>query len=106
MAVRRRRNSHSSTTFAAFFTFLLFSFFTTTTLAHLGRTESGRLEEELRNEKRLGGPGSSPPSCRWKCGGCSPCKPVHVPVHPGVKFTMEYYPEAWRCKCGNKLFMP
>ncbi|XP_057789807.1 EPIDERMAL PATTERNING FACTOR-like protein 6 [Salvia miltiorrhiza] len=54
----------------------------------------------------LGGPGSSPPRCAWKCGGCMPCKPVHVPVPPGARVTTEYYPEAWRCKCGNKLYMP
>ncbi|KAL8549021.1 hypothetical protein ACS0TY_008051 [Phlomoides rotata] len=54
----------------------------------------------------LGGPGSSPPRCTYKCGGCTPCKPVHVVVPPGTRVTTEYYPEAWRCKCGNKLYMP
>ncbi|KAK4419836.1 EPIDERMAL PATTERNING FACTOR-like protein 6 [Sesamum alatum] len=52
----------------------------------------------------LGGLGSSPPRCTSKCGQCTPCKPVHVP--PGTPVTTEYYPEAWRCKCGNKLYMP
>ncbi|XP_057771555.1 EPIDERMAL PATTERNING FACTOR-like protein 4 [Salvia miltiorrhiza] len=56
--------------------------------------------------RRLGGPGSSPPSCRSKCGRCAPCTAVHVPIQPGMSVPMEYYPEAWRCKCGNKLFMP
>nr|5XKN_E Chain E, EPIDERMAL PATTERNING FACTOR-like protein 4 [Arabidopsis thaliana]5XKN_F Chain F, EPIDERMAL PATTERNING FACTOR-like protein 4 [Arabidopsis thaliana] len=51
-------------------------------------------------------PGSSPPTCRSKCGKCQPCKPVHVPIQPGLSMPLEYYPEAWRCKCGNKLFMP
>ncbi|XP_062104990.1 EPIDERMAL PATTERNING FACTOR-like protein 5 [Humulus lupulus] len=60
----------------------------------------------LEPEKRLAGPGSSPPTCRSKCGRCSPCKAVHVPIQPGLSFPLEYYPEAWRCKCGNKLFMP
>ncbi|EYU41442.1 hypothetical protein MIMGU_mgv11b0174041mg, partial [Erythranthe guttata] len=41
-----------------------------------------------------------------KCGRCSPCKAVHVPIQPGMSLPLEYYPEAWRCKCGNKLFMP
>eukprot|EP00253_Pinus_taeda_P017092 PITA_17092 len=59
-----------------------------------------------REERRLTGPGSSPPSCKSKCGRCVPCKPVHVPIQPGRKRTFEYYPEAWRCKCGNKLYMP
>ncbi|KAF8051846.1 hypothetical protein N665_1661s0007 [Sinapis alba] len=54
----------------------------------------------------LRGLGSSPPRCSSKCGRCTPCKPVHVPVPPGTPVTAEYYPEAWRCKCGNKLYMP
>ncbi|KAJ9167471.1 hypothetical protein P3X46_022122 [Hevea brasiliensis] len=54
----------------------------------------------------LSGPGSSPPRCTSKCDKCTPCKPVHVPVPPGTPVTTEYYPEAWRCKCGNKLYMP
>ncbi|KAG4989189.1 hypothetical protein JHK82_031520 [Glycine max] len=54
----------------------------------------------------LGGPGSSPPQCTSKCGKCTPCRPVHVTVPPGTPVTAEYYPEAWRCKCGNKLSMP
>ncbi|GMJ14856.1 CHALLAH, epidermis patterning factor (EPF1)-like 6 [Hibiscus trionum] len=54
----------------------------------------------------LSGPGSSPPLCVSKCGNCTPCKPVHVSVPPGTPVTEEYYPEAWRCKCGNKLYMP
>ncbi|KAI4307556.1 hypothetical protein L6164_030730 [Bauhinia variegata] len=56
--------------------------------------------------RMLGGPGSSPPRCTAKCGKCTPCRPVHVPVPPGTPVTAEYYPEAWRCKCGNKLYMP
>ncbi|KAI3781448.1 hypothetical protein L2E82_11463 [Cichorium intybus] len=56
--------------------------------------------------RMLSGLGSSPPRCAWKCGRCTPCKPIHVAVPPGRPVTMEYYPEAWRCKCGNKLYMP
>ncbi|KAK9137461.1 hypothetical protein Sjap_008055 [Stephania japonica] len=56
--------------------------------------------------RKLVGPGSAPPTCRSKCGKCGPCKAVHVPIQPGLSFPLEYYPEAWRCKCGNKLFMP
>ncbi|KAF8018736.1 hypothetical protein BT93_H3592 [Corymbia citriodora subsp. variegata] len=59
-----------------------------------------------RRELRTSGPGSSPPRCNSKCGKCTPCEPVHLPVPPGTPVTAEYYPEAWRCKCGNKLFMP
>ncbi|KAK3138482.1 hypothetical protein QOZ80_5AG0369490 [Eleusine coracana subsp. coracana] len=53
-----------------------------------------------------GGPGSHPPRCTAKCGSCNPCYPVHVSVPPGVLVTTEYYPEAWRCKCRNQLYMP
>ncbi|CAK9318670.1 unnamed protein product [Citrullus colocynthis] len=58
------------------------------------------------DKKILVGPGSSPPTCRFKCGKCWPCEPVHVPIQPGLSLPLEYYPEAWRCKCGNRLFMP
>ncbi|EYU23691.1 hypothetical protein ABFS82_14G019600 [Erythranthe guttata] len=62
--------------------------------------------ERVTTRRRLGGPGSWPPTCRSKCGWCAPCKPVHVAIQPGLSMPLEYYPEAWRCKCGNKLFMP
>ncbi|CAD6271817.1 unnamed protein product [Miscanthus lutarioriparius] len=67
------------------------------------------MEEELVYiGRRLlsGGLGSSPPRCTTKCGSCNPCYPVHVSVPPGVLVTTEYYPEAWRCKCRNQLYMP
>ncbi|XP_038905188.1 EPIDERMAL PATTERNING FACTOR-like protein 4 [Benincasa hispida] len=60
----------------------------------------------IGDRKSLVGPGSCPPTCRAKCGRCRPCEPVHVPIQPGLSVPLEYYPEAWRCKCGNKLFMP
>eukprot|EP00268_Persea_americana_P063605 TRINITY_DN8262_c0_g3_i1.p1 TRINITY_DN8262_c0_g3~~TRINITY_DN8262_c0_g3_i1.p1 ORF type:complete len:139 (+),score=11.60 TRINITY_DN8262_c0_g3_i1:180-596(+) len=70
-------------------------------------SESLQKQQMIRlSRRRLGGLGSSPPTCRSKCGRCWPCKPVHVPIQPGQKMPLEYYPEAWRCKCGNKLFMP
>lgn len=52
--------------------------------------------------------GSSPPTCQGKCGTCSPCNPIHVSIGSphGALTQQEYYPEVWRCKCGNKLFMP
>ncbi|XP_073272366.1 EPIDERMAL PATTERNING FACTOR-like protein 5 [Primulina huaijiensis] len=72
--------------------------------------ERKKIREEVADavttRRRLAGLGSSPPTCRSKCGWCSPCKPVHLPIHPGLFRPLEYYPEAWRCKCGNKLFMP
>ncbi|KAJ0979224.1 hypothetical protein J5N97_014698 [Dioscorea zingiberensis] len=56
--------------------------------------------------RRLGGPGSYPPRCAGKCGRCAPCLAVHVTVPPGTPTPAEYYPEAWRCKCGNRYYMP
>ncbi|XP_028768871.1 EPIDERMAL PATTERNING FACTOR-like protein 4 [Neltuma alba] len=69
----------------------------------VARDEGGRM---WLGRRILGGPGSAPPRCASKCGSCRPCRPVHVPVPPGTPVTAEYYPEAWRCKCGNKLYMP
>uniref|UniRef100_A0A7I4DXF1 Epidermal patterning factor-like protein n=1 Tax=Physcomitrium patens TaxID=3218 RepID=A0A7I4DXF1_PHYPA len=52
--------------------------------------------------------GSSPPTCLGKCGACIPCNPIHVSIGSphGALTQQEYYPEVWRCKCGNRLFMP
>ncbi|KAL3530966.1 hypothetical protein ACH5RR_010288 [Cinchona calisaya] len=71
-----------------------------------GRADLFHLQTSTGGRKLLGGPGSSPPRCISKCGRCTPCLPVHIPVPPGTPVTAEYYPEAWRCKCGNKLYMP
>ncbi|XP_057249240.1 EPIDERMAL PATTERNING FACTOR-like protein 4 [Beta vulgaris subsp. vulgaris] len=68
------------------------------------RTPSNAMEVPRR--RVLIGPGSWPPRCNSKCGSCTPCKAVHVPIQPGVSVPLEYYPEAWRCKCGNKMYMP
>ncbi|ESW15301.1 hypothetical protein PHAVU_007G061300 [Phaseolus vulgaris] len=116
--MRHHHHFHWLKTFTTF-TFLFFSSASAVTaltpqpsggaLNHLNREENQNgspVERLVAGEKRFGGPGSSPPSCRSKCGWCSPCIPVHVPVQPGLIIRLEYYPEAWRCKCGNKLFMP
>ncbi|KAJ3676491.1 hypothetical protein LUZ60_003903 [Juncus effusus] len=66
------------------------------------QVESG----DVAIRRKLIGPGSHPPRCMFKCGNCSPCRPVHVAVPPGSHVIMEYYPEAWRCMCGNRLYMP
>ncbi|KDP40229.1 hypothetical protein JCGZ_02227 [Jatropha curcas] len=107
---------HRLSTVLTAFTFLLFFSSSATTLSVLGNGFQKREEGEkgrglkafdrVLTQKRLSGPGSSPPTCRSKCGRCLPCKPVHVPIQPGLSMPLEYYPEAWRCKCGNKLFMP
>ncbi|KAL8481662.1 hypothetical protein ACS0TY_027970 [Phlomoides rotata] len=105
---RGRRRRHLTLSFATL-TFLLLS-----SVSALGFNPTRQLsggvrkmrEEVVESRRQLGGLGSSPPSCRSKCGRCGPCKPVHVPIQPGLSVPLEYYPEAWRCKCGNKLFMP
>ncbi|MBA0599949.1 hypothetical protein Gorai_006149, partial [Gossypium raimondii] len=105
MGVSHHHRQHT----AAALAFLLFA--SVITLSRFGsgfqeregskkRSGSGELDRFIA-QKRLSGPGSSPPSCRSKCGNCSPCKPVHVPIQPGFSMPLEYYPEAWRCKCGN-----
>ncbi|CAL0315971.1 unnamed protein product [Lupinus luteus] len=108
---------HFLTTFTTF-TFLFFSStsaFTTLTpqpsaqavnKQPLQRDDNKNGIVVVADEKRFGRPGSWPPSCRSKCGWCNPCHPVHVPVQLGLIIRLEYYPEAWRCKCGNKFFMP
>ncbi|KAG6529881.1 hypothetical protein ZIOFF_012096 [Zingiber officinale] len=50
--------------------------------------------------------GSSPPACLGRCGGCAPCRAVLVVIHPGSVPPENYYPQAWRCECHNKLFQP
>ncbi|XP_057772540.1 EPIDERMAL PATTERNING FACTOR-like protein 6 [Salvia miltiorrhiza] len=68
--------------------------------------ESYKIGANNSMARRIGGLGSSPPRCTSKCGGCTPCTPVHVPVPPGTPVTTEYYPEAWKCKCRNKFYIP
>ncbi|KAL6292063.1 hypothetical protein ACE6H2_000205 [Prunus campanulata] len=124
---RRRRHRHlyiRLSTLITAFTFLLFTSSALTSQTRLGgghhshHHQQQQQKQKQREEYQIGSSalervetqksrlGSSPPSCRSKCGRCSPCKAVHVPIQPGVSIPLEYYPEAWRCKCGNKLFMP
>lgn len=67
-------------------------------------TDDGNAAADPR--RRLVGPGSSPPTCRSRCGRCTPCRAVRVAIQPGIGTQWEYYPEVWRCKCGSKLYMP
>ncbi|XP_022875635.1 EPIDERMAL PATTERNING FACTOR-like protein 4 [Olea europaea var. sylvestris] len=107
---RRLKFTLSSTTMAAL-AFLLITSVSALSLNPTRQFTVGVRKEVIVEEggltrRRLGGPGSWPPTCRSKCGRCSPCKPVHVPIQPSLSIPLEYYPEAWRCKCGNNLFMP
>ncbi|XP_008224249.1 PREDICTED: EPIDERMAL PATTERNING FACTOR-like protein 5 [Prunus mume] len=120
---RHRRHHHHYirlSTLITAFTFLLFTSASSaiTSQTQLGGGHHSHQQQKQIEEYQIGSSalervetqksrlGSSPPSCRSKCGRCSPCKAVHVPIQPGVSIPLEYYPEAWRCKCGNKLFMP
>ncbi|XP_020104902.1 EPIDERMAL PATTERNING FACTOR-like protein 4 [Ananas comosus] len=125
MGVDLRRRSHLVSAAAAALVLFIFFFFGATfgIFSLEGKAREGvvanpspRVSEQdrwepsgdvaARRRRRLVGPGSSPPTCRARCGRCFPCRPVHVAIQPGRSFPLEYYPEAWRCKCGNKLFMP
>ncbi|KAJ8558037.1 hypothetical protein K7X08_004803 [Anisodus acutangulus] len=109
MSVLRHHHRPSLSIFATIttLTFLLLSSLAISALPLINTTRKLKLiERVVLNQQKLSGPGSSPPTCRFKCGRCSPCKPVRVSIQPGFTFTLEYYPQAWRCKCGNKLFMP
>eukprot|EP00249_Psilotum_nudum_P004447 c17969_g3_i1 orf=264-770(+) len=71
------------------------------------RTIQLDLTRDKSPRRKLSGPGSAPPTCISKCGSCTPCKPIRVPIQPGNSAGLtEYYPEAWRCQCGQKLYMP
>ncbi|KAF5752327.1 EPIDERMAL PATTERNING FACTOR-like protein 5 [Tripterygium wilfordii] len=112
----RRRWYYNHHRLLSAFTFLLFFTTSATALSKLGAGFREREKEErgsgsdpisrVLTQRRLGGPGSSPPTCRSKCGRCFPCMPVHAAIQPGFSMPLQYYPEAWRCKCGNELFMP
>ncbi|KAK7325107.1 hypothetical protein VNO77_29190 [Canavalia gladiata] len=55
--------------------------------------------------------GSSPPSCKHKCYGCTPCEAIQVPStssrrsHLGIQYA-NYEPESWKCKCGPSFYSP
>ncbi|CAO2821505.1 unnamed protein product [Amaranthus hypochondriacus] len=66
-------------------------------------TLSAESDQTTRRVIRLG---SWPPSCTSKCGNCRPCIAVQVAIQPGLTLPLEYYPEAWRCKCAHQLYMP
>ncbi|KAL5702198.1 hypothetical protein ACHQM5_027443 [Ranunculus cassubicifolius] len=100
--------SHRLSAITAFLLALLLfaSLVTSRSIGNGYMQEMKGIENIIVARRRMSRLGSAPPTCRSKCGRCLPCKPVHVPIQPGRSMTLEYYPEAWRCKCGNKLFMP
>ncbi|XP_074574919.1 uncharacterized protein LOC141831462 [Curcuma longa] len=74
------------------------------------RATAAVAEEGKRLRRKLMEPGSHPPRCVAKCGGCAPCRPLRVRVPPAAAAAAaaaaEYYPEVWRCECGGRYFMP
>ncbi|KAG6590330.1 EPIDERMAL PATTERNING FACTOR-like protein 6, partial [Cucurbita argyrosperma subsp. sororia] len=65
-----------------------------------------QIKELTLSRRGLSGLGSSPPNCDSKCGSCTPCTTVLVSVPPGPSGVGDDFPKVWRCKCGNKLYMP
>ncbi|XP_020704149.1 EPIDERMAL PATTERNING FACTOR-like protein 4 [Dendrobium catenatum] len=103
------RRSHGRSISAVLVCLLFFAMeigFCSAEIVHKEETSFMKWQKAPTGRQLLNGPGSSPPTCRWRCGRCFPCRPVHVAIQPGRSIPLEYYPEAWRCKCGNKLFMP
>ncbi|XP_048431023.1 EPIDERMAL PATTERNING FACTOR-like protein 4 [Pyrus x bretschneideri] len=50
--------------------------------------------------------GSFPATCRSKCNECEPCMPVLVSVRAMALEEIEYYPQVWKCACGDSIFSP
>ncbi|KAL3631113.1 hypothetical protein CASFOL_024097 [Castilleja foliolosa] len=60
----------------------------------------------IKAQPGLDGMVSVRPSCIGRCEKCTPCTPVLVSVPPKTNMPLEYYPETWKCKCGDKLYDP
>ena len=73
-------------------------------------------EEGTSKKERID---SIPPDCKGKCGTCTPCVAVQVPVEPPFQKEKkmntsisanvradEYKPIKWGCKCSNLIFPP
>ncbi|KAL8464686.1 hypothetical protein ACS0TY_034262 [Phlomoides rotata] len=75
---------------------------------------SSRYDDELRKMVL----GSRPPGCVNKCMSCRPCEATLViPPHQNrIKWVEyeksshreadSYYLLSWKCRCGNKLYIP
>ncbi|XP_058007395.1 uncharacterized protein LOC131182324 [Hevea brasiliensis] len=69
------------------------------------------MARDLNLSMGRGGPGkamkgSFPAKCHSKCNQCKPCKPVQVSVHAMELKENEYYPQVWKCICGEDIFSP
>ncbi|EEF34910.1 conserved hypothetical protein [Ricinus communis] len=51
--------------------------------------------------------GSFPARCHSKCNQCNPCLPVEVSIRSmELKEKEYYYPQVWKCMCGDDIFSP
>ncbi|KDP44490.1 hypothetical protein JCGZ_16323 [Jatropha curcas] len=51
--------------------------------------------------------GSFPARCHSKCNKCRPCMPVQVSIRAmELKEKEYYYPQVWKCICGDGIFSP
>ncbi|EPS65582.1 hypothetical protein M569_09198, partial [Genlisea aurea] len=58
--------------------------------------------------------GSRPPGCVNKCMSCRPCEAILVIPPRADRISSSssrgdddsYYLLAWKCRCGNKLYLP
>lgn len=75
---------------------------------HILLGSGGTVMSNVKDEAVRALVGSSPPNCVKKCGACTPCKSVLVPIHTNnlPATPAEYYPEAWRCQCRGKMYNP
>ncbi|KAF2294442.1 hypothetical protein GH714_011441 [Hevea brasiliensis] len=69
------------------------------------------MARDLNLSKGRGGPGkamkgSFPAKCHSKCNQCKPCKPVQVSVPAMELKENDYYPQVWKCICGEDIFSP
>ncbi|XP_060168093.1 EPIDERMAL PATTERNING FACTOR-like protein 8 [Lycium barbarum] len=67
------------------------------------------LHKETREEEAIRVDGSIPVACHSKCHQCMPCMPIQVFIEEDYNDDDEneqYYPQVWRCSCGDKVFSP
>ncbi|XP_050212254.1 EPIDERMAL PATTERNING FACTOR-like protein 5 [Mercurialis annua] len=51
--------------------------------------------------------GSYPAKCHLKCNQCKPCMPIEVSIRSmELQEKDYYYPQVWKCLCGDYIFSP
>ncbi|KAL3350457.1 hypothetical protein AABB24_023088, partial [Solanum stoloniferum] len=66
------------------------------------------LHKWTRDEEVIRVDGSIPVACHSKCYQCMPCMPIQVLIEEDndEQNNEQYYPQVWRCSCGDKVFSP